>query len=103
MPATETTTDPHPSDRRVSVVVPAWNEAGNLPLLVPRLADALRGRSFEIVIVDDGSGDGTVDVCRELAERHPVRLLVRDRPEHGLSGAVLHGIAASDGDAIVVM
>jgi dolichol-phosphate mannosyltransferase len=87
----------------VSVVVPAWNEAANLPLLVPRVAEALRGRSFEIRIVDDGSRDGTVEVCRDLAEQYPVRLLVRDRPEHGLSGAVLHGIAASDGDTVVVM
>ncbi len=107
MPPTATTTEstqrPATLSPRVSVVVPAWNEAGNLPLLVPRVAGALQGRPFEIVIVDDGSRDGTVDVCRELAERFPVRLLVRDKPDHGLSGAVLHGIAASDGDTIVVM
>ena len=105
------TSDPSPSDvvpatggaPRVSVIVPAWNEALNLPTLVERVADALRDRAFEIVVVDDGSRDGTVEVCRDLAERYPLRLLVRDAPEHGLSGAVLHGIAAAEGDTLVVM
>jgi dolichol-phosphate mannosyltransferase len=87
----------------VSVVVPAWNEAENLPLLVPRVAQALQGRPYEIIIVDDGSKDGTVEACRQLAERYPVRLLVRDHPEHGLSGAVLHGIGAATGDTLAVM
>jgi dolichol-phosphate mannosyltransferase len=87
----------------VSVVVPAWNEAENIPLLVPRVAAALAGRPFEIIIVDDGSKDATVEVCRKLAEQYPVRLIVRDHPEHGLSGAVLHGIAAATGDTLAVM
>ncbi len=87
----------------VSVIVPAWNEAENLPLLVPRIDAALAGRTYEVVIVDDGSRDGTVDVCRTLAERYPVRLIVRDQPEHGLSGAVLHGIAAARGDTLASM
>ncbi len=87
----------------VSIIVPAWNEAENLPLLVPRIAAALADRTFEVVIVDDGSRDGTVEACRILADRYPVRLLVRDRPDHGLSGAVLAGIAAATGDTLAVM
>ena len=93
-----------PIDRpTVSVVVPAWREADNLPHLVPRIAGALAGRDFEIVIVDDGSRDGTVEVCRALAERYPVRLLVREQPRNGLSGAVLHGLAQATGDTLAVM
>jgi dolichol-phosphate mannosyltransferase len=87
----------------LSVIVPAWNEAENLPLLVPRVAEALVDRSFEILIVDDGSKDGTPAVCAELALKFPVRLLVRDPALHGLSGAVLDGIAATTGATIVVM
>ncbi len=87
----------------LSIVVPAWNEAENIPQLVPRVAEVLIGRSYEIVIVDDGSKDATVDVCRQLAETYPVRLIVRNPPLHGLSGAVLDGIAASTGATIVVM
>ncbi len=91
----------HPAD--ISVIVPAWNEAENIPQLVPRIAAALAGRAFEILIVDDGSGDGTAEVCAKLTETFPLRLLVRNPPLHGLSGAVLDGIAASNGKTIIVM
>lgn len=87
----------------LSIIVPAWNEAENIPLLVPRVAAALGGRRFEILIVDDGSRDGTADVCAQLAQTFPLRLLVRDPPRYGLSGAVLDGIAATTGATIVVM
>ncbi len=87
----------------VSVIVPAWNEAENIPLLVPRVAEALAARTFEIIIVDDGSKDATPTVCAELASRFPLKLIVRNPPLHGLSGAVLEGIAASTGASIVVM
>jgi dolichol-phosphate mannosyltransferase len=91
------------SPLEVSVIVPAWNEAENIPLLVPRIAAALKGRRFEILIVDDGSADGTPDVCGKLTETFPLRLLVRNPARYGLSGAVLEGIAASGGATIVVM
>jgi glycosyltransferase involved in cell wall biosynthesis len=87
----------------ISVIIPAWNEGENIPLLIPRIAQALAGRRWEAVIVDDGSKDATPVVCAELAKTYPLRLLVRDKPEHGLSGAVLHGIAESTGRTIVVM
>ncbi len=87
----------------ISVIVPALNEGENLPLIVPQIAAALAGRSFEILIVDDNSRDNTPQACAELAKAFPLRLLVREKPQHGLSGAVLHGIAASTGSTIVVM
>ena len=101
--ATPTSTDASPTGGLVSIIVPAWNEAENLPLLLPRIAAALGGRAYEVVVVDDGSRDGTGDACAALAESYPLRLLVRDRPDHGLSGAVLHGIAHSGGDVLAVM
>jgi len=86
----------------VSIVVPTLNEAENLPLLVPRIAAAMATRAYEIVIVDDSSRDGTRDVCARLAERFPLRLIVRRR-ENGLSGAVLCGLREARGDLLVVM
>jgi dolichol-phosphate mannosyltransferase len=53
----------------VSVVVPALNEAKNLPELARRVDAALAGRAYELIIVDDGSRDGTVPVCVDLADR----------------------------------
>jgi dolichol-phosphate mannosyltransferase len=86
-----------------SIIVPALNEAANIPLLLPRLAAAMGERDYEVLIVDDASRDRTPEVCAELAKTYPLRLLVRHDPKHGLSGAVLHGIAESRGQTIVVM
>lgn len=88
---------------KISIVVPALNEAENIPLLVPRVAQAMAGRDWEMLIVDDNSRDATPQVCAELANRFPVRLLVRQYPTHGLSGAVLYGFKQATGDVLVVM
>src|SRR5919205_4197820 len=55
------------SPPRVSVVVPAKDEAGNLPALVDEIAAALAGQAFEIVVVNDGSRDDTAAVLARLA------------------------------------
>ena len=88
----------------VSVIVPTYREAENLPLLIPRISAALDRERLrgEIVIVDDASPDDTEAVCRTLSLTYPVRLLIR-RGERGLSGAVLHGIREARGDTVVVM
>lgn len=86
----------------ISVVVPTYNEAGSLPLLAERLGEALAGRPFELVVVDDGSPDGTADVAEALAPRLPVRVL-RRAGKAGLASAVLAGFAQARGDTLVVM
>lgn len=90
-------------DREISIIVPALNEAGSLPLLLPRIAASMRGRDYEVVIVDDNSQDGTPDVCEKLSRTYPLRLLVRPWPRNGLSGAVLHGMSKAAGRYLVVM
>jgi dolichol-phosphate mannosyltransferase len=87
----------------VSIVVPALNEAQNLPALCARIADALSTARYEILVIDDGSADGTREVCRLLATCFPLRLHVRPQPQGGLSGAVLEGFGLSRGDILVVM
>ncbi len=87
----------------VSIIVPAMEEGENIPLLVPRIAEALKGRGYEIIIVDDGSRDHTQAVCAELSRSHPLTLLVREKPQGGVSGAVLHGMARARGTCLVVM
>jgi dolichol-phosphate mannosyltransferase len=87
----------------VSLIVPTLNEAENLPLLVPRVAAAMAGREYEIIVVDDNSGDDTRAVCARLAVQYPLTLRVRERPKDGLSGAVLTGFGLARGDVLVVM
>ena len=86
----------------ISVVVPTYREAANLPVLIPRIAEALSGRGFEIIIADDFSGDGADEICERLSGSYPVRLLSR-RGARGLSPAVIDGIGAASGEIAVVM
>ncbi len=88
---------------RVSIIIPALNEAENLPVLVSRIHAAMAGRAYEIIVVDDNSRDATPVVCGELAKSYPLTLIVRRAPKDGLSGAVLEGIARATGDLFVVM
>jgi dolichol-phosphate mannosyltransferase len=93
------------SEPQVSVIIPTLNEAENLPVLVPRVAEVLRGRGlkFEIIVVDDDSRDDTRGVSAKLAETYPLALIVRKEIKDGLSGAVLQGMAAASGRTLVVM
>ena len=90
---------------QISLVIPALNEAPNLPPLMEQIDAALRERDggYEVIVVDDNSRDNTKEVAAELATRYPMRLIVRERPKNGLSGAVLHGIAEAKGEYLVVM
>lgn len=87
----------------ISVIVPTINESENLPALLERISAALAGRRFEVIIVDDNSRDRTPEVCAELAQIYPLKLLVRLNPANGLSGAVLHGMAQARGEILCVM
>lgn len=89
---------------QLSVIVPTYREAENLPILVPRIhqAAAAAGIDLEVIVVDDNSRDGTDDVCDRLRQTHPVRLIVRT-DERGLSSAVITGIRAARGKIVVVM
>ena len=86
----------------LSVVVPTYNEAGSVPKLAERLHAALGGRDWELVIVDDGSPDGTADIAAALAPRIPTNV-VRRAGKGGLASAVIAGFAAARGDILVVM
>ncbi|HSU68432.1 MAG TPA: polyprenol monophosphomannose synthase [Tepidisphaeraceae bacterium] len=87
----------------VSVVVPTLNEAGNLATLIGRIDAELRGRPYEILLIDDSSTDGTADLVRRLSAMNPVRLIERESPTGGLSGAVILGLSEARGQFLVVM
>ena len=86
----------------LSVVVPTYNEAGSIPKLAERLHAALAHRDWELVVVDDGSPDGTADIAAALAPRIPVNV-VRRAGKAGLASAVLAGFTAARGEVLVVM
>lgn len=90
----------------VTVIVPTYNEKPNVAELVRRVAatQAATQAALEILFVDD-STDGTADEVRQVAQHAsiPVEVLHRDEPTAGLSGAVLAGFAAAQGDVCIVM
>jgi dolichol-phosphate mannosyltransferase len=89
-----------------SLIVPTLNEAGNLPALLARTTEALAGARvpYEVLIVDDGSTDGTAALAEQLQARYPhVRVLRRASSERGLSPSVVEGWAAAQGEWLGVM
>lgn len=86
---------------RLSIVVPTYNERANLPQLVEAI-DRHAPRPYRIVVVDDGSPDGTAEIARGLAREHPVRVVSR-RSRDGLGSAYRVGFGVARGDAIVQM
>ena len=89
----------------VSIVVPTYHEAENLPELFQRIAAAMRGAGldYEIVVVDDNSRDGTDAAAKAAVDAGlPVRLLVRET-ERGLSSAVVHGFQHARGQWLLCM
>ena len=80
---------------QLSVVVPTFNERGNVATLVQRLDAALTGIAWEVIFVDDNSPDGTADAVRELARTDPRVRCIRRIGRRGLSGACIEGMLAS--------
>src|SRR4030042_1178620 len=85
-----------------SLIIPTYNEKDNITPLVERISKALSGRDYEIILVDDNSTDGTIDIANGLTSRYPIKLFVR-REEKGLATAVIHGIKQASGNIIGVM
>lgn len=92
----------------VSVLIPARNEAGNIPTLLAKVgnafaAPALAGRACELVLIDDGSTDGTGDLAASLAGQYPFLRLVRHRRNRGLTAALRTGFRTVRGEAILFL
>jgi dolichol-phosphate mannosyltransferase len=88
----------------VSVVLPTFNEAESLPVLVPRIVAALRDANItcEVIVVDDDSPDGTAAIAARLAPEFPVRVVHRTL-ERGLATAVLRGFAEARAPICIVL
>jgi dolichol-phosphate mannosyltransferase len=86
----------------ISIIIPTYNERDNIIPLVERIAHALSNYDYEIVFVDDSSGDGTAELAMALSPKYPVKVMVR-RNKRGLASAVVDGIGHASGQIIGVM
>jgi dolichol-phosphate mannosyltransferase len=91
------------SPLELTVVVPTFNEAKNVPLVVERLHAVLQGTHWEVVFVDDDSPDGTADVARDIARRDSRVRVIRRIGRRGLSSACIEGVLSSSAPAFAVM
>ncbi len=89
----------------LTIIVPLFNEAESLPELVRWINRTLDGRGweYEIIMVDDGSTDGSWKVVRELAEVDGRIHGIRFRRNYGKSAALYHGFKAAAGNVVVTM
>lgn len=91
---------------RVSVVVPMKDEEGSLPLLERELDElgsrlAARGDTLEVVLVDDGSTDGTAALAEAYCARGPRRRLLRHARNQGFGAGLRTGVRAAEGDVVI--
>ena len=89
----------------VSVVVPVYNEQDNVLALYRQLTDVMEGcgRSYELLLVDDGSTDGTRDLMRSLAAADQRVKLIFFRRNYGQTAAMQSGMQLASGDVIVTI
>lgn len=86
----------------LSVVIPCFNEERRLPDSLAKVLPYLDGRSFEVLLVDDGSDDRTLEVMRESAAADPRLRVVSYRPNRGKGRALAEGVKASRGRLVLV-
>ncbi len=93
------------ADPSLSVVVPVYNEEANLPELLPRLAAALAtiGKSYEVVLVNDGSRDGSLELLRDGAAADSHLTVIDFNRNYGQHAAVFAGFEAARGEIIVTL
>jgi len=89
----------------LSVVIPVYNEKDSLPELIDRCLAACSktGRSFEIILVDDGSRDGSRDIISDAADCHPEVVAVILNRNYGQHAAVFAGLNQSRGEIVVTL
>jgi dolichol-phosphate mannosyltransferase len=94
-----------PALQKLAIVIPARDEAGCIASTVEHLHVELRLHDIphEIVVVDDGSSDGTWQILEELRSRIPVVMPLQNPGPHGFGRAVVYGLNHMTGDAAVVM
>jgi len=91
------------TDLDVSIIIPTLNERENLPVLIGKLQEAMEGRRYELVIVDDDSEDGTWQVAEEFSQRYGNIRVIRRINRKGLSSAITEGFLLGKGKYVAVL
>ncbi|NWG04844.1 MAG: glycosyltransferase family 2 protein [Syntrophaceae bacterium] len=92
-------------EKTLSILIPVFNEEGNLSLLYQKLDGALKKvkTAYEIIFIDDGSSDGTLEILLDLREKNPNIKVISFSRNFGQTAALSAGIDFSKGDIIIPM
>ena len=98
-------TNPNASAPVISVVIPLLNEEESIPHLYRAVTDAMEayGRTYEVIVVDDGSRDRSFALLKEIAEQDPRFTIVRLRRNFGQTAAFSAGFAQARGEVVITM
>jgi dolichol-phosphate mannosyltransferase len=88
---------------RVSIILPTYNEIGNIESIIGALLKLKNQFQLEILVVDDDSPDGTGDLVRSLSRQNPEIRLIRRLGRAGLASAIKEGLLDATGDIALVM
>ncbi len=91
-------------DIYLSCIIPAYNEADNLPIFIPALSEFLQQylNRFELIVIDDGSADDTLTRIKPLLERYPLTILALSR-NFGKEAALAAGLKHAGGEAVLLI
>ena len=91
-------------ERSLSILLPVRDDQSTLATTVQRLLDVLSDLpgQFELIVIDDGSRDATIEVADELAMRYPQVSAVRHAEPRGQEAAIRSGLERSSGDIVLV-
>ncbi len=92
--------------KKISVVIPIYNEEANLPSLLPRLLPVLDNlaRPYDVILVDDGSRDNSISILKTFAQNYPGRIQVVELSRNfGQHPAILAGFSYVTGDVVVTL
>ncbi len=89
----------------ISVVIPAYNEEENIPILYEKLKGVLEklGKDYEVIFVDDGSVDRTWERLKEIAEKDQRVKLIRFKKNYGQTAAMYAGFQHASGEVIITL
>lgn len=88
----------------LSIIIPVYNEVENIPLLHSAIVEVMNGHSYEVLYVDDGSTDGSVEALEKIIESDPGHSrLIELRRNFGQTAAMAAGIDNAQGEVIVTL
>ena len=89
---------------QLAVVIPVYNEEENLPALMQRLMPVMQGlgKSYEIIFIDDGSRDNSLEILKSFAQNYPVRVVELTK-NYGQHAAIMAGFSITQADIVITM